>query len=108
MPEMFNEAAFRAAFPDRMSTDEFEATERSVEETLVGFVVLVGELEGAEPSLMTLAVVHDKLVEMAKGLHELAMFTAALLREVKVLPRVKHAPRKLVATGPTPDTPVDF
>ena len=108
MPEMFNEAAFRAAFPDRMSTDQLKATERSMEEAIVGFTVLVGELEGAELTEMTPADVHEKLVEMAKGLRELATFTATLLREVKKLPRVKSAPRKPVATGPTPDTPVDF
>ena len=110
--EKATEAQLRELFPDRMSPDEFEATERSVEETIVDFTVLVGELGGAESAEMTTADVHEKLVEMAKGLRELAVFTAALLREVKELPRVKYAPRKPVAqsapTGPTLDMPVDF
>jgi hypothetical protein len=110
--EMASEAQLRELFPDRMSSDEIEAFKRIVDETIVGFVVLADELEQTEPAELTPVEIHTHMVEMAKGLHELALFTATLLREVKELPRIKYIHDKPVAqpvaTGPTLETPVDF
>jgi hypothetical protein len=90
--EMASEAQLRELFPDRMSSDEFKACDEDVTETIVGFVALVGQMKGAEPAESTPAEIHAHMVEMAKGLHELSMFTATLLREVKELPRPNYAP----------------